>query len=91
VSPDVVVCGAGVGGLAAARALRAAGLEVLVLDRQRDTPATSRAAPGASSVFPTRTSCALCGAASTRPSKSAAASSSKACCAITPAGSAASR
>ncbi|MEU1606698.1 FAD-dependent oxidoreductase [Micromonospora matsumotoense] len=38
-SVDVVVVGAGVGGLAAARALGARGLRVLVLDRQR-TPAS---------------------------------------------------
>jgi 2-polyprenyl-6-methoxyphenol hydroxylase-like FAD-dependent oxidoreductase len=39
VKPDVVVAGAGAGGLASARALGALGLEVLVLDR-RGTPAT---------------------------------------------------
>ncbi|GAB3059439.1 FAD-dependent oxidoreductase [Micromonospora schwarzwaldensis] len=38
-SPDVVVVGAGAGGLASARALGALGLRVLVLDRQR-TPAS---------------------------------------------------
>lgn len=32
---DVVVCGAGAGGLAAARALDAIGLRVLVVDKQR--------------------------------------------------------
>ena len=32
---DVVVCGAGVGGLAAARALGTLGLRVLVVDKQR--------------------------------------------------------
>ena len=37
--PDVVVAGAGAGGLASARALGALGLRVLVLDRRR-TPAT---------------------------------------------------
>jgi 2-polyprenyl-6-methoxyphenol hydroxylase-like FAD-dependent oxidoreductase len=42
VSPDVVICGAGVGGLAAARALREVGLDVLVLDRQRDTPQVAK-------------------------------------------------
>jgi 2-polyprenyl-6-methoxyphenol hydroxylase-like FAD-dependent oxidoreductase len=35
VTQDVVVCGAGVGGLACARALERLGLTVLVLDRQR--------------------------------------------------------
>jgi 2-polyprenyl-6-methoxyphenol hydroxylase-like FAD-dependent oxidoreductase len=39
VNPDVVVAGAGAGGLASARALGALGLEVLVLDR-RGTPAS---------------------------------------------------
>jgi len=34
-SPDVLVCGAGVGGLACAHALRRAGLDVVVLDRAR--------------------------------------------------------
>ncbi|MGC5385939.1 FAD-dependent oxidoreductase [Micromonospora chalcea] len=38
-TPDVVVAGAGAGGLACARALGALGLRVLVLDRQR-TPAS---------------------------------------------------
>jgi 2-polyprenyl-6-methoxyphenol hydroxylase-like FAD-dependent oxidoreductase len=38
-TPDVVIAGAGAGGLASARALGALGLEVLVLDR-RGTPAT---------------------------------------------------
>jgi len=38
-TPDVVIAGAGAGGLASARALGALGLEVLVLDRRR-TPAT---------------------------------------------------
>ncbi|MFD0648149.1 FAD-dependent oxidoreductase [Streptomyces malaysiensis subsp. malaysiensis] len=33
-SPDVLVCGAGVGGLAAARALGGLGLDVLVVDKQ---------------------------------------------------------
>lgn len=41
-SPDVVVCGAGVGGLAAARALGGAGLDVLVLDRQREAPQVAK-------------------------------------------------
>jgi 2-polyprenyl-6-methoxyphenol hydroxylase-like FAD-dependent oxidoreductase len=42
VSPDVVVCGAGAGGLAAARALHDAGLDVLVLDRQREAPRVAK-------------------------------------------------
>jgi 2-polyprenyl-6-methoxyphenol hydroxylase-like FAD-dependent oxidoreductase len=42
VSPDVIVCGAGVAGLATAKALHGNGLRVLVLDRQRETPQVAK-------------------------------------------------